>query len=603
MPCLDFVYASNDVTQSISVFGLDRQSGSLSLRPALTTVVVPRNVGRFDDVAVTLSPDGRFLFVGMSSSFIPNRVLSYAINGTDGSLRLVSSLAGPVISLPLRISQLAVSPLGNLLAVSYTSVAGYVALYKVDHATSGALTELDLLADQAPLGRVQGLSWSKDGTQIYAALVNNRPPSIGGIGISVLQNSTLGLLWTLRSNVSDDSNLIAVDPVNPNRLFFSTQMPAVTIATRPATPATYPVSVTDNGFVPSLLAVEYGATVVFRAASSGLSVVQVSSAISCLPKANGFVSGLLSVNQTWSHTFDAAGTYFISGDGAYCALGKRLQVVVGSASDWTDPSMVVIPSIARATTLDLTFDGENLITSLQTGGVAIFRVSPNNTLSQVALSTYDAGGLQGTSSVFEMPQCCKNDASGPVLQYEPQVNVPCNYHIRGPFIKLVAGCDWLSSQLVTQGVQLPTCNAQCDALFRVSLTDLCGQTSVATQYVRHDPDVEPPLIVGGVNQTVQCVLNRTIAGNSTQLQILDQCQPVSSLRVSQRLGNTTFRSPLQCQLDKVVAQRPVEWIVTDPCNNSASVQGTITAVDMLSPVITIANYTVPCPFRGFCFFF
>lgn len=585
------------MTQSVSVFKMDRQTGLLTLVPSLSTVVVPRNVARFDDVAVTLSPNGKFLFVGMSSSFVPNRVLSYSIDARTGALTLVSSLDAPVISLPLRISQLAVAPGGNLLAVSLTSVAGYVALYRIDTST-GVLTQLDLLADQAPLGRVQGLAWSKDGTEIYGALVNNRPASIGGIGMSVLQNTTLGLLWTLRSNVSDDSNLIAVDPTNGKRLFFTTQMPAVTIATKPASPATYSVTITNSGFVPSLLAVEYGATLVFRAESSGLSVVQVSSSISCLPKAEGFSSGPLAANQTWAVTFDAAGTYFVSGDVAFCGLGKRLQVVVGSATDWTDPSMVVIPSLARATTVDLTFDGENLITSLQTGGFVIFRVSPNNTLSQAAVASYDAQGLQGTSSVFEMPQCCKNDASGPVLQYEPQVNVPCNYQIRGPFVKLVAGCDWLSSQLVTQGVQLPTCNAQCDALFRVSLTDLCGQTSVATQYVRHDPDVEPPLINGGVNQTVQCVLNQTISGNATRLQLFDQCQPTSSLIIGQQLGNTTFRSPLQCQLDKVFAERPVVWTVTDPCNNTATARGWITSVDTLDPVVSIADYVVPCPLIG-----
>jgi hypothetical protein len=45
---------------------------------------------------------------------------------------LINALAATVISLPLRLSQLAVGPQSNLLAVSYTSVAGYVALYGID---------------------------------------------------------------------------------------------------------------------------------------------------------------------------------------------------------------------------------------------------------------------------------------------------------------------------------------------------------------------------------------------------------------------------------------------------------------------------------------
>jgi hypothetical protein len=591
------VFASNDDSQTVSVFAVDRQTGALSLLSGLTTTIVPLNVSRFDDIAVTISPNGKFLVVGMSSSFIPNLVMTFRISATSGALSFVSSVTVAVISLPLRISQVAVSPQGHLVAVSLTSVAGYVVLYKLDPAT-GVLTELDLLADQAPLGRAQGLSWSKDGTQIYAALVNNRPASIGGIGISVLQNSTLGLLWTLRSNVSDDSNLIAVDPLNPNRLFFSSQMPAVIIATKPATPPVYSISVTDSGFIPSLITIEYGATLVFTASSGGLSVQQVSSALSCLPKANGFSSGVLAANQSWAFTFDMAGTYFVSGNAQTCLLGKRLQVIVGASTDWSDPSMIVTPMIARATTLEPTCDGANLVTSLQTGGFTIYRLSSNNTLSVAVSSISDAGGLQGTSSLFEMSPCCKSDASGPVFQYEQQVNVPCNYQIRGPFIKLVAGCDWLANQLVSEAIQLPICNAQCDALFRVSLTDLCGQTSVATQYVRHDPDVEPPVVSGGVSQTVQCVLNAPLVGNASQLQLFDQCQPTSSLIVSQELGNTTFHSPLQCQLDKVVAERNVVWTVTDSCNNSVAAVGVVSSVDTLNPVLSIADYIVPCPLTG-----
>ncbi len=593
--CLDYVYVSNDATQTISIFSVNRQTGSLSLvTPAVPTIA--RNRAVYEDVAVTLTRDGRFLIVGMGSSFIPNVLLSFAVNKTSGALRQVSSVTLPVISLPLRLSQLAVAPRNNLLAVSLTSVAGYVALFGIDPAT-GALTELDLISDNVPFGRAQGLTWSADGSEIYSALVDNRPPSIGGIGLSVQQNATLGLLWTLQSFVSDDSNLIAVDPIDPSMLFFSTQMPAVAIATKPNNPPTYNVSITPAGFVPSILAVEFGATIMFRSTAPGLSVVQVSSALSCLPKAQGFNSGVLVPNQPWSFTFSAAGTYYLA-DSSRCQLGSRLVVVVGPSTNWTDPSVTVTPIRARATTLDVTFDGENLVTSLQTGGVSIFRVLPNKTLVEVAVATYPAGGLMGTASLSPMPTCCKDDASGPVFSYQPQINVPCNYQIREPFVKLVAGCDWLNSQLVTQGVQLPTCNAQCDALFRISLTDLCGQESVATQYIRHDPDVEPPIVTGGLIQTIQCVLNSTFAGNSSRLQLFDQCQPVSSLIVSQSLGNITYSSPLQCRVDKVVAVRNVTWTVTDSCSNAVSSPGQVTSIDTLGPELSIADYIVPCPLGG-----
>lgn len=560
--------------------------------------MIDRRTALFDDVAVTVSPDGRFLFVGMGSSFISNVVLSYRIDPFSGQLSLISRLTSPTISLPLRLSQLSVSPQGNLLAVSYTSVAGYVALYKID--PNGFLSELDLLPDQAPFGRAQGLAWSPDGLNLYAALVNNRPASVAGIGMSVLQNTTLGLEWTLRSDVSDDSNLIAIDPSALNKLFFSTQMPAVVVANRPLDPPTISVSLSSSAFVPSLLDVEFGTTVAFTATVPGLSVVQVSSAVSCLPKAQGFNSGPLVPGQPWLHTFDVAGSYYIA-DASKCITGLRMLVVVRSQSDWIDPAAQVNPIRARATTLDVTFDGDHVIASLQTGGVTIQRVLPNFTLAEVAFATYDAQGLQSTAAAHSTPPCCKNDDTGPILQWEPVVNVPCDYKITSPFVKLVAGCDWQPDQVRVQGVQIPTCNAQCDALFRVTLTDLCGQTSEAVQYIKHDPDTQPPIISGGVTQSVQCVLNATLQGNASALVLSDQCQPVSSLSVTQQLGPTFYQTPLQCRVDKRTASRSVTWSVTDPCNNTATATGTITSIDTLAPVLTIANYTVPCPLADKCF--
>lgn len=467
--CLDFLYASNDATQSISVFRVNRQDGSLTLLPSLAVVVVPRNVMAYDDVAVTLSPNGRFLFVGLGSSFVSNHVYVYAVNNVSGALTQVAHVVVPTISLPLRLSQLAVSPTGNLLAVSLTSVAGYVALYGIDP-NSGALTELDLLPDQAPYGRAQGLVWSADGSEIFAALVNNRPPSVGAIGVSVSQNRTLGLEWTLNSQVSDDSNLIALDKRTGNKLFLSTQMPALVVTPKPLTPPVYTVTLTPSGFVPSLLSLEFGATVVFNATLPGFSVVLVSSGISCLPKADGFDSGPLVPGVPWRHTFDLAGTYYIA-DRARCTIGYRMVAQVDPAIVWKDPSAIVNPLRARSTMLDVTFDGDHLVSSLQTGGVSIYRILANYSLAEVAVGAYDAKGLQGTSALFNMPQCCKVDDSGPILDFQPVITVPCTYKITQPFIKLVAGCDYLANQLVTEAVLLPTCNQQCDALFHVSLTD------------------------------------------------------------------------------------------------------------------------------------
>ena len=594
--CLDYLYASNDASQSISVFRIDRQQGFLSLLPSLATVPVPRNEARYDDVTLTVSHGGKYLFVGMGSSFIRNRLFAYAIQN-DGSLTLVSSLMGPIISLPLRLSQLSVSPDSTLLAVSYTSVAGYVALYGIG--PDGALAELDLLPDMAPFGRAQGLTWSMNGEEIYAALVNNRPASVGGLGIRVSQNSTMGITWTLSSSASDDSNLIAVDPSRPGRLFFSTQMPAIVIVDKPSLFPTVSVSVSSSTFSPNLINIESGTTVQFTATDPGLSVVQVSSSVSCLPKAQGFDSGPLAVNETFSHTFDTAGNYFVA-VGSRCLLGVRMLVVVDPAMVWQDPSATVFPLAARATTLEPTFDGEHLVSSLQTGGFSIQRIEQNDTLTTVATATFDAMGLQGTSALYNMPACCRNDETGPILDYESVVVVPCDYKVIQPLVKLVAACDWLQDQLVTQGVQLPTCNAECDALFRVSLTDLCGQTTNATQYIRHEPDQEPPVVTGGAMQSQQCVFNTSVAGDPSKLVLFDQCQPTDSLLITQDPLSYEYRSPMQCRLDKIVARVTLNWTVTDPCSNSVTLPGSVDSIDTLPPVVRIEDYVVPCEFEDEC---
>lgn len=595
--CVGYLYASNDATQSVSVFRVDRQTGALTLLPALTVVPVPPAQARFEDVAVALTPDGRHLIVGLGSSFVPNRLHSYRVNA-DGSLTLVSALTAPVIALPLRLSQLAVGPHSNLLAVSYTSVAGYVALYGLG--ADGALTELDLLPDMAAFGRAQGLAWAPNGRDLFAALVNNRPASVAGIGMTVSGNSTLGLQWMLQSRRSDDSNLVAVDPVALDRLFFSTQMPAVVVATPPTPPPEVSVTVTATSFVPSLLNVPFGTTLVFRAAVSGVQVAQGASPISCALKLNGWRSATLAAGQEYRVTMDLTGATFVVNPATCLSANARLLVVVDDKTVYNDTGATVNPLRARATSLAFTDDGEHLVTGLQVGGFAVQRVLSNFTVAEVAWTNETTNGLQGTTAMVQMPACCRNDVSGPVLSWEAVVNVLCRQPVTGPVVTLLAGCDWRPDQLVTEGVQIPTCNAECDALFRVTLTDVCGQRSVATQYVRHAPDVEPPVVAGGVTQARECQAGQPLTGDAAQLEVADQCQPREHLRITQALGPLRVAPSRQCRVDKVVASRDVAWSVADPCGNVATAAGTLHSIDTLAPVIHIHNWTVPCEARDQC---
>lgn len=594
-----YLYASNDASQTVSVFALNRMTGALTPLPQFTVTPVPRSQARYDDIALTVTPDGRFLIVGMGSSFIANRVISYRINA-DGSLTEQSNLVSPTISLPLRLSQLAVNPYSNLLAVSYTSVAGYVALYGIN--STGGLTEEDLLPDMAAYGRAQGLAWSLDGSNIYAALVNNRPASVVGIGIEVSENTTLGLQWTMQSLASDDSNLVAVDPLTTQRLFYSTQMPAVVVAAPPVAPPDVSVLLgTDTGFTPSLINVPFGTTVQWEATVSGVRVLQGTGDISCAAKLNGFDSNVLAAGETFRYTFDSPGSFFVIDPARCLSDNVRMLVFVGDPSLVSNTGASVNPIRARATTLEFTQDGEHLLTGLQVGGFAIQRVAANSSLTEVAFTSgVVTNGLQGSSALQQSPLCCKDDLSGPVIEWDPVVNVPCTYRIKGPVMTLAAGCDWLADQLVVEGLQIPTCNSEADALFRVNITDLCGMTTVATQYIKHDPDRSAPLVSGGTVQTVECVAGEAFRANPDKVVVVDQCQPRWALNITQLLGPLTYYSAAECRQNKVIASCPITWYVSDPCGNVAVTSGSISSVDTLAPVINITDWVVPCALQDQC---
>lgn len=121
---------------------------------------------------------------------------------------------------------------------------------------------------------------------------------------------------------------------------------------------------------------------------------------------------------------------------------------------------------------------------------------------------------------------------------------------------------------------------------------------MATQYIKHAPDVEAPLIVGGTSQSVECAAGVAPTGDANALLLVDQCQPRTALTVTQQAGPVVNAS--QCRLDKVVARRTVTWSVADPCGNEARASGTVAALDTLAPVISVADYTVPCALRDQC---
>ncbi len=62
-------------------------------------------------------------------------------------------------------------------------------------------------------------------------------------------------------------------------------------------------------------------------------------------------------------------------------------------------------------------------------------MAANYSLLEVAHTTEVTNGLQGTSTMSQTPVCCAHDDSGPILDYEPTLSVPCNYVITGPSVR------------------------------------------------------------------------------------------------------------------------------------------------------------------------
>ncbi len=132
---LDLVYFSNEQGCSVSLYRLDRTSGTLSAVETVGTLPGGYS-GRNTCSQIHLTPSGKFLYVGNRGH---NSIASFAVDGATGGLTPVGH--APTEAVP---SAFGLDTTGNFLYAAGTA-SGNLAAYRVDAAT-GALTPLSTYA-------------------------------------------------------------------------------------------------------------------------------------------------------------------------------------------------------------------------------------------------------------------------------------------------------------------------------------------------------------------------------------------------------------------------------------------------------------------------
>jgi 6-phosphogluconolactonase len=134
-PSRDLVYFSNEQGCSVTVYRLDRATGTLSAAQTISTLPDAYSA-RNTCSQIHLTPSGRFLYVGNRGH---NSIAGFAVDGATEQLTAIGHV--PTEAVP---SAFGVDPAGRLLFAAGTA-SGRLASYRID-GESGALTALGTLA-------------------------------------------------------------------------------------------------------------------------------------------------------------------------------------------------------------------------------------------------------------------------------------------------------------------------------------------------------------------------------------------------------------------------------------------------------------------------
>jgi 6-phosphogluconolactonase len=132
-PNLDVVYFSNEQGCSVTVYRLDKATGTLSAAQTVATLPAGHS-GRTTCSQIHLTPSGRFLFVGNRAPNSSN-IAAFAVDAASGRLTAAGHAATEAVP-----SAFCLDPAGHFLYAVGTA-SGRLASYRIDQAT-GALAPL-----------------------------------------------------------------------------------------------------------------------------------------------------------------------------------------------------------------------------------------------------------------------------------------------------------------------------------------------------------------------------------------------------------------------------------------------------------------------------
>lgn len=138
----EFIYTTNSGTNDVSIFDLDRSTGSLSLTNTVSSRDMPLSIALTDGVTpVTITP--QFAYVANQSS---NNISAYTIDSSNGELAIIETEAAGTAP-----QDIAIDPTNRFAFVANEGNPPEIKSFTIDP-LSGALDPLETLPDQRPLG-------------------------------------------------------------------------------------------------------------------------------------------------------------------------------------------------------------------------------------------------------------------------------------------------------------------------------------------------------------------------------------------------------------------------------------------------------------------
>jgi len=232
-----------------------------------------------------------------------------------------------------------------------------------------------------------------------------------------------------------------------------------------------------------------------------------------------------------------------------------------------------IPAAPLVTATDNCSTSVPSYTETRTNGSCLY----NYTLTRTWSTTDANGNTTAASQVITVV-----DRTAPVLSAAPvNVTVECNAVPTAAVLTATDNCG-TASVAMTETRTNGNCINNYTLTRTWTATDLCGNTSSATQIITVVDRTAPVLSAAPVNVTVECNAVPTAA----VLTATDNCGTAS-------VAMTETRTNGNCINNYTLTRT---WTATDLCGNTSSVSQTITVSDHTAPVLSAApvNVTVEC---------